>query len=122
MQLIDILPDIDVLLQMAPEELGGAIIEVMSHSGMVTIGHIYSPLLFQTGGYPTAQRQQVWNAIAEAWAWLEGQALIVWPDDGNGRNGYKVLSRRARAIANRAGIEAYRKASLLPKELLHSTI
>jgi uncharacterized protein (TIGR02391 family) len=62
------------------------------------------------------------TAIREAFAWLESQALIVWPDSNNGRNGWRIASRRAQRLVRPPDWEAYRKASLLPKALLHLRI
>jgi hypothetical protein len=130
MKISDLIPDVDVLVRMAPEELGGAILEIMNspdtvrdHRGMMTINQLHSDL-FQAPEpiYPLPSRDAVWRAIAEAWAWLEGQALIIWPDNYNGANGFRIISRRGAEIAGREGIAAYRQASLLPKALLHDSI
>ncbi len=124
MRLDELIPDVDVLVLMSPEELGAAIIEVLAAcKDMTAIGAVYSEAFdrHERHGYPQARRAEVWQAIAEAWSWLEAQSLIVWPDDG-GRNGFRCLSRRAREIGGRKGMEAYRKASLLPKQLLHPDI
>jgi len=72
--------------------------------------------------YPRERSKEVMQAISEAWAWLEGQALIVWPDVHNGQHGWRMASRRGRRVAQPADWTAYRQASLLPKQVLHPRI
>jgi uncharacterized protein (TIGR02391 family) len=61
-------------------------------------------------------------ALAEAWAWLEAQGLIVPASGSNGNNGWRVLSRRARKMETEAEFASFKVARLLPKELLHPKI
>jgi uncharacterized protein (TIGR02391 family) len=72
--------------------------------------------------YPREKQPQISLALVEAWAWLEAQGLLVPAGDSNGRNGWRVLSRRARKIQTEAEFASYRVARLLPKELLHPKI
>ena len=46
--------------------------------------------------YPRQKQAAITLAFSEAWAWLAAQGLIVPAAQENGRNGYRVLSRRAR--------------------------
>jgi uncharacterized protein (TIGR02391 family) len=128
LKISDIVPDVDVMLQMAPEQLAGVIIEVLRNTSvrdrrMHTVNNLHGDLYQSSQSfYPDNKKDAVWRAIATAWAWLEGQALLIWPDGFNGPNGFRVLSDRALDMRDRQGFEAYRQASLLPKELLHPTI
>ena len=80
MQMFDLVPDVEVLLQMTPDELAGVIYEV-SEGRKLHIGNFASQ---STSHYPGQHRDAVQRAIFEALAWLEGQALLVWSDTSNG--------------------------------------
>jgi len=60
--------------------------------------------------------------MAEAWAWLEAQGLIVPAPDLNGRNGWRILSRRAKRFASEAEFTQYAVVRMFPKEALHTKI
>lgn len=120
--------DVDVLLGLEPEELGAKLLflirgrrEHMFHpGGMATElwgSEVPAPLR-----YPHNQRATVGLALIEAWHWLEAQGLIVPAADENGRNGYRVLSRRARRFENEAEFGNYAAARRLPKEALNPRI
>jgi hypothetical protein len=106
MSLPDFVPDLDVLLSMAPEELGAVIIEMMGPNGVANLPGLVNEAFSRSGdrGYPNDKRKTVFIAVAEAWTWLEGQGLLVWQDEDNGRNGWRRLSRRAIEIGNGKGI------------------
>jgi hypothetical protein len=72
--------------------------------------------------YPREKQPQIENALVEAWAWLEAQGLLVPAGDTSGRNGWRVLSRRAQKIQTEAEFASHKVARLLPKELLHPKI
>jgi hypothetical protein len=59
-------------------------------------------------------------ALAEAWAWLEAQGLIVPASDQGHGTSYRVLSRRARRFQSEAEFAKYAVARMLPREALHS--
>jgi len=70
--------------------------------------------------YPGRQ-PEVSRALMEAWNWLEGEGLLV--RDATNPHGVSVfLSRRAQRLKTREDFDAYRKASLLPKDRLHELI
>lgn len=68
--------------------------------------------------YPNHRQSEIKQALAEAFAWLEAQALII-PDPENGNYGWKVLSRRARRFENHTEFVRYAIARMLPKDALH---
>jgi hypothetical protein len=109
MNLSDLIPNADVLLALDPDELGLRILQVLrslpahmlQHElGSFTNSVIGNPQAPGTGAYPASQREDVKNAIREAWAWLEGQGLLLpdprYVDRGAGP---RVLSRRASRLA-----------------------
>jgi uncharacterized protein (TIGR02391 family) len=69
--------------------------------------------------YPVNRREDVEIALAESWAWLESQGLIVPAPDTNGRNGWRILSRRALRFASEAEFVRYSVARFLHKDALH---
>jgi uncharacterized protein (TIGR02391 family) len=70
--------------------------------------------------YPQKYRGQIDGALIEAWVWLEREGLIA-PRPGD-TAGFLFVTRRGKARANRQGLEAYRHASLFPKNLVHPAI
>ncbi len=119
-----LVPDAQTLLALAPEELAGVLLEVLSsypqnHSGQLNrYNFSISPDAVQ--GYPNQFHTQIRQALMEAWAWLEREGLLV-PQVGQ-QGEWMALSRRGRELKGRTGVEAYRNASLLPKALLHPVI
>ena len=72
--------------------------------------------------YPRNQRTAVELALAEAWAWLEAQGLIIpAPSQGHGTS-YYVLSRRAQRFQSESEFASYAVARMLPREALHTRI
>jgi uncharacterized protein (TIGR02391 family) len=72
--------------------------------------------------YPRQRQAAVALAFSEVWAWLEAQGLIVPAPGENGRNGWRVLSRRARRFENEGEFAQYAVARMIPKDALHPKI
>jgi uncharacterized protein (TIGR02391 family) len=89
-----------------------AVVKVTSGASMAAYPHLPFP----------GREREVEVALAEAWSWLNNQSLIVPAPDINGRNGYKMLSRRGSEIADHADVEHFRQAASFPKSLLHPNI
>jgi uncharacterized protein (TIGR02391 family) len=122
-----LVPDPEVLIQLEPEELGALLLQALAsrppNERMFHTSNYESELFGSSNlAYPRTHQDKVLFAIREAFAWLEGQALIIPADSMNGRNGWRVIGRRGRRLTTPTEWEAYRKASLLPKQLLHSSI
>jgi uncharacterized protein (TIGR02391 family) len=112
---------------MEPEELGGVLLQVVGSRqapGVTLLGleNEMFPQPPNVGPYPGESRHDLEIALAEAWAWLEGQALIVWGDSTNGRNGYRIVGRRGRKLLSKDEWACYSLASMLPKQLVHPMI
>lgn len=125
------IPDVEVLLELEPEELAGKMLLLLRVRGehqMFNVRTLRTEMwnlhAVPDGRphYPQNRRQEVDLAIAEALAWLEAQGLIVPAEGINGQNGFRNLSRRARRFENEAAFIDYRTARLLPKDLLHPAI
>ena len=130
-ELIKAIPDVEVFLNLQPEELGAKLIFIMrerltQHPSSALFGLINSQLeLFQERydgwpKYPNERQTEVELAVAEAWAWLEAQGLLIKAPGQVGE--YRVLSRRARQFENEAAFADYTVSRMLPKDILHPWI
>ena len=131
MALIALIPDADTLLALAPEELAYYILRVVRDhirqpSGSCTIETIVNelgvPLGGQGQGYPQHRLAEIEIAVTEAWTWLENQLFLIPAPGINGRNGWRMLGRRAKELKNEQQWKAIRGAAAFPKELLHPSI
>lgn len=116
----EIFPDASVLLALAPEELAGPVLEV-SHvakqNGCFQIGDFTYPLFRAAGQtWPSASETQVELAITEALIWLLTAGFII--PDPRQQAGLYTHSRLGLEKKDRADVESYRKARLLPRDLL----
>jgi uncharacterized protein (TIGR02391 family) len=121
----DLIPDPEMLMTLEPEELGGVLLEV--YAGSQGSGDLFTPNQaaeepFRTipPRYPDEYRRKVRLTIAEASQWLEVAGFIMQAPDQAA--GYKTLTRRGRRVANAESFQEYRKASLLPRDLLHAAL
>ena len=118
------LPDAGALISLEPEELAGIVLEhIKSHSGLNQgyvnrynfgiAGNTYSE-------FPIERQDHVGKALMEAWMWLEREGLIAPKLEDTGLWFY--VTKRGQRIDGSAGIEAYRRSAVLPKQFLHPTI
>lgn len=124
--------DIEILLNLEPEELA---IEIISHIkkrqnppytnnnsfSATEIIHEYIRGISNNLHEDRQVKKNIGHAIWEAWSWLEANTLIVWGDQQNGANGYRILSRRAVKLSDEE-LVSYKKATGLSKSHLHPTI
>jgi uncharacterized protein (TIGR02391 family) len=114
------IPDVEVLLELEPEELAATLLFMLRHGGRVHLANVTGNL--QNESYPREKTHAVEIAVAEAFAWLEAQGLMI-PEPGmNGQNGWKIFSRRAGRFANEAEFADYASARLLNRDFLHPRI
>jgi hypothetical protein len=120
--LSQLVPDATDLLALEPAELGGVLLEVLLAYSPQRPWNRYNfsiePDVVQ--GYPAQYHAQIREVMMEGWAWLQREGLII-PHVGSQGEWFSP-SRRAKPLADRAGVAAYYKANLLPKELLHPLI
>jgi len=120
MKLTDVIPSLDVLTALEPNELGLRLLPWIS-------------------AFPAGNRQVEWAtkeaaeafagrggesgvvAIREAWAWLEGVALLVPSPQYHG-GGVKILSRRAAQLAKETDPSKALATRHLAKNRLHPAI
>lgn len=126
--LYEIVPDVNVLLAMAPEELAPILLRLAKQNqqnGMFLLSSTTQTFALgpnTAGQYPRTSQNDVDIAMAEAWNWLQVNGLIVPASDPNGRNGWCVLSRRGAAISSDADFRTYKETISFPKSLLHPSI
>jgi uncharacterized protein (TIGR02391 family) len=130
-ELAQAIPDAKVLLALEPEELGSKLLFLLRKrvpAGMVSLTNLEAEFWdgphLRNGQplYPREMRNGIAVAMTEAWAWLEAQGLLVPAADSNGRNGWRVLSRRARRFESEAEFANYAVARMLPREMLNPRI
>lgn len=127
--LISLVPDVDVLMALAPEELAAIVLQLANehkqHSGLIHPQTLLQQINGSPGlsdGYPQNRRNDAELAFCEAWNWLTVQGLLI-PDAGpNGNNGWMRIGRRATGLLNRQSFESYARSVAFPRSLLHPSI
>lgn len=121
MEIHDLIPDVEVLLALAPEELASYLLRLASETIKKDQRKIFHPDVIQHG-YSANRREEVEAALNESWQWLRINMLIVPQPGINGNNGWMVLSRRGTAIGDEQEFHKFREAAAFPKSLLHPSI
>jgi uncharacterized protein (TIGR02391 family) len=121
--LFNVMPEADAVIALAPEELAGRILFLLKDEA-----GSFSPYNFEnelrqsyTDTWPADRRNEIGQALREAFAWLKGQGLIV-PAPYESSETWMVLSRRARAFQVIADYEAFVASKRLRKDALHTRI
>jgi uncharacterized protein (TIGR02391 family) len=129
MKLSDVIPDADVLCAFEPEELGLRMLPVLEHWDVrfhpltlsrfleVVRGNVRAP-----SSYPAARGAEIELAVREAWAWLEGAALLIEGPGYQQPNVTRVLSRRAWQLVREPDARRAFSARQIPKDALHPDI
>ena len=124
MKLSDIIPDADGVVALDPDELGLRMLPFLA-----ALPHLYVNIPLdlthlikgrdRLGQYPLDRYPEIEVALREAWAWLEGQALLIQSPDGNNT---RVLSRLARKLAKDPDPRRALSTRRFPKDSLHSKL
>jgi uncharacterized protein (TIGR02391 family) len=122
-----VIPDVDLLIAMAPEELAKVLLKLIgpfSQNGIFQPGQVgRAPQGFiQADGYPAHRLGEVDQALQEAWAWLSLNMLILPAPGTNGDHGWRILSRRALQIKNDTDFATFAAAAAFPRTLVHPSI
>jgi uncharacterized protein (TIGR02391 family) len=134
MALIHEIPEADVLCALEPDELGLRMLPVLAAWQRIslapltreafinaTVGKPWEPA--HSDVYPDSL--EVRQAIEEAWAWLEGAALLIERrgfGEPEGITQTRSLSRRGRQLAEEPDPRNLFAARRIPKEALHPRI
>jgi uncharacterized protein (TIGR02391 family) len=126
--LTNLIPDPDVLIALAPEELAETVLRIAADTRQNNLAHIQSLTSQIQGrppsmpGYPQNRWPQIELALAEAWNWLCVQGLLIPEPGSNGSNGWMLLSRRAQGLLSKGTFKSYARSLAFPKSLLHPSI
>ena len=127
--LITRIPDVDVLIELPPEELALTILQLAyehkGQNGLVhpqsLLSHIYgTPGLSE--GYPQNRRSDAELAFNEAWNWLAVQGILISDLGPNGNNGWMRFGRKATELLTQESFDNYARSVAFPKTLLHPSI
>lgn len=110
MPLFDLIPDPEVVIALEPDELGLRVLQHLKGTEQCQVHGLVSSVLGDprlagnhpgsVGHHPPHYRREIEQALREAWAWLEGQALLVEHPGYASPNTVRKLSRRAVRLAN----------------------
>jgi uncharacterized protein (TIGR02391 family) len=129
--LVSIVPDVEVFLALAPEELAPILLSLArSHmqGGSFLPEQVTQHIIregtatYTDSGYPRNREQEVQVALREAWQWLLLNMLIVPASGTNGQNGWMVFSCRGAKLSNDRDFQRFRDAAAFPKSMLHPSI
>lgn len=126
--LTSLIPDVDVLVGLAQEELAEVVLQLAQEHRQNSLIHIQAIASHINGtpgmnnGYPQNRKREAEIALQEAWNWLTVQGLLI-PEPGvNGNNGWMLLGRRAVALLTNNRFKSYARSVNFPKSLLHPSI
>jgi uncharacterized protein (TIGR02391 family) len=115
------LPDPNVLLSLAPQELARVLLPIFKrHRDQIHLNNLVNHLHQMQEVYPRHMSDAIGLAFSEAWTWLSTRGLIVQKprDMGN----WFCISRAGEKITSDGEFDDFAKAALLPRSLLHSKI
>ena len=121
----DLVPDPDVLLALAPEEVAKQLLRLAPahmQNGMFIPSSVGRPVSHVGEWYPSNRQGEVELALLEAWAWLSVNMLVLPAPGTNGQNGWRVLSRLARTLTTDQDFAKFRAAAAFPRVLLHPRV
>ena len=127
-RLDELIPEVDILLALEPEELAAAILEMLNSSHEDPNNFHPSNIVGTYVGtnqapYPREAWEDVEKALGEAFMWLQREGLIARRMDGSAYPaGWHFVTRRGRELSERQAVRHYRQASMLPRSLLHERI
>lgn len=124
-RLSSIVPDAETLLALEPEELGGLLLEYLHSLSETDRFHLHRGNLLQTdliSDYPAQHHDSILRALTEAWMWLEREGLLAPKPGSMQQRDFVFTTRRGERLRTSADVAAYRRASVLPKQLLHPVI
>jgi uncharacterized protein (TIGR02391 family) len=119
----ELFPNADDVIDLEPEELAWRILQILAvdPDRKHRLSGLHQIMLHYGAGrrYPLDERLS--RAIGEGWGWLVNEGILV-PDPSETPHGQYFVTRRGQQLRTRADFASYRKASVFPKELLHTRI
>ena len=124
-----LIPDVDFLLQLEAEELAFSVLIALRsqrQNGNVILSNFCSSVTSynpgHSGSYSDPRRDEIIQAITEAWNWLEVQGLLVPAPNTAGAHGWKTFSRRAEKMLSQEDVRDFSRSRKIQKETLHPRI
>jgi uncharacterized protein (TIGR02391 family) len=125
----DLIPDVETLLNLSPEEIGAAILQVLNsridHERPPNNRNHFHPMNFagelfvtRLEAYPRERMEAVQEVLMEGWGWLQSEVLVARSRDATSHE-WRFVTRRGRQLKDAARLAAYRQSSALPKTMLH---
>jgi uncharacterized protein (TIGR02391 family) len=132
MDIQTIIPDVDVLLGLEPEELAPIVLKLAAarmQNGMFNAGQVLTVtagagmISTRVTPYGANKEREVNVALYEAWQWLVLNSLIMPAEGMNGAHGWMVFTRRGWALVQKPeDFGHFQSAAAFPKTLLHPRI
>jgi len=112
----ELMPDIDALLRLQPEELGAVLLEHINTWPEENLTHLgwhntVSMIALQYEG----RREEIKRPLTEAWVWLENEGFLA-PRPGTARD-FSFITRKGKQFTAARQLESYRKMKLLAGSL-----
>lgn len=121
-RLKSVVPDPEMLLSLAPEELAGLLLPILKEDKQsLSLYSFVNDLHQMQEVYPARFVNAIGRAISEAWTWLVGVGLLA-PDPRQHGGDWCFVTRRGEKVITTDDFANFRKAALIPRELLHPTI
>ncbi|MEP9354880.1 TIGR02391 family protein [Xanthobacter sp. KR7-65] len=120
MHIADILPDADVIQALEPDELGLRMLPWLASLPAAEC-ELGAALRQMDSAYGPRADDVKW-AVREAWAWLEGAALLITSPQFVGHHDVRRLSRKAQRLAKEDQSGRVTVPRHLPKGPLHPSI
>jgi len=114
------IPNPEVLLALEPEELAGVVLEYLNSFDARDGSPNRTNFANSVQEYPE-RREEIAQALTEAWVWLEREGLIA-PKPGEIGGGWVFVTRRGKRIQTAEQLKSYRHANVLPKNQIHPVI
>jgi len=123
MTIRDLVPDPEVLLSLETEEVASVVLQFLDSLQQGETGKLnrYNFGLDNTvKEFPAECRERLSAVLMEGWVWLEQKGLIA-PKPGSPGDWYYVTDK-GKGLMTKEDFDSFRKAELMPKELLHVSI
>ncbi len=117
-----LVPNAEDLLTLEPEELAGVLLESFNADPNIMLNRHNFGLVHTVEDYPQQYHQRLLRALMEAWAWLEREGLIARTPAHEQSGEWYFITRRGKQIVQAADLAAYRRANMLPRQMLHPVI
>ncbi len=128
--IVDLYPEVDRLLDASESDIGLVMLRYLRAisddplRSMATSGGLVTELFSINGGYANDGKKYsaVEKLVNRAWKRLENADLIEEPDSYNGKNGFRVISSKGRAVNTEAKLAAAKGRSQFTRDLFHTLL